>query len=369
MNRRHSFGRSAGVLLSAVFLAWVTAAVADDKTAGNRVEEDQGRAPLVIRKQGSFFVGGRTISTGALTGDPAGGTYPPNSGSITVDQMYVEYQVPMDVDGRFPVVMVHGGTLSGKSYETTPDGRMGWDEYFLRQHYPVYLVDQVSRARSGFDATTYNEVRMGQRPPDQLPNVLRLSHETGWTWWRVGPKPGVPFADTQFPVEAVEEFQKQAIPDFNAMLPAANPTLNHLATLAKQLGGAILLGHSQSAFFPQRAAFMDASHIKAIVSLETGGCPASFAPPEVSILAKIPMIILFGDHLADAAPPFAGRWLASIENCRNLVQSINKAGGDATLLHLPEIGIRGNSHFLMFDKNNLQIADLILEWIDRHVKR
>jgi hypothetical protein len=81
------------------------------------------------------------------------------------------------------------------------------------------------------------------------------------------------------------------------------------------------------------------------------------------------MIILFGDHLADAAPPFAGRWLASIENCRNLVQSINQAGGDATLLHLPEIGIRGNSHFLMFDKNNLQIADLILGWIDRHVKR
>jgi hypothetical protein len=245
---------------------------------------------------------------------------------------------------------------------------MGWDEYFLRRNHPVYLVDQVSRARSGFDATIHNEVRMGVRPPEQLPNVLRLSHETGWTWWRLGPTPGVPFANTQFPIEAVEEFQKQAIPDFNAILPAANPSFNHLATLANRLEGAVLLGHSQSAFFPQRAAFVDASNIKGIVSLETGGCPASFSPQEIAILAKVPMIILFGDHLADAAPPFAGRWLASIENCRGLVRSINEGGGDATLVHLPEVGIFGNSHFLMFDKNNLQIADLILDWMRKHVK-
>jgi hypothetical protein len=82
---------------------------------------------------------------------------------------------------------------------------------------------------------------MGLRPPDHLPNVLRLSQETGWTWWRVRPTPGVPFANTQFPVEAAEEFQKQAIPDFNAILPAANPTFNHLATLANDLNSHFLM--------------------------------------------------------------------------------------------------------------------------------
>lgn len=323
--------------------------------------------PLVIEKQGSFFVGGRTIYTKALTGDPTGGQYPPNEGHITVDQMYVEFQTPANAGRNLPVVMIHGGTLSGKSFETTPDGRMGWDEYFLRKKHPVYLVDQASRARSGFDATVYNEVKMGQRPASDQPSILRFSHETGWTWWRVGPRPGVPFRDTQFPVSATAEFQKQAVPDFNAILPADNPTYKDLADLANQLKGAIMIGHSQSSFFPERAAFIDNRNIKGIVSLETGGCPASFAPNEIAALKRIPILIIFGDHLDDAPPEFASRWTTSLANCRQLARSINAAGGNAKVLHLPEIGIRGNSHFLMFDKNSHQIADLILAWIDKEV--
>jgi hypothetical protein len=65
--------------------------------------------------------------------------------------MYVQYKVPPS--SRVPVVMVHGADLSGKSYETTPDGRLGWEEYFVRKGHAVYLPDQVSRARSGFDPT------------------------------------------------------------------------------------------------------------------------------------------------------------------------------------------------------------------------
>ena len=45
--------------------------------------------------------------------------------------------------------MLHGATLTGKSWETTPDGRMGWDEYFVRKGHPVYVPDQVGRGRSG----------------------------------------------------------------------------------------------------------------------------------------------------------------------------------------------------------------------------
>jgi hypothetical protein len=55
--------------------------------------------------------------------------------------------------------MVHGCCLSSKSWETTPDGRMGWNEYFVRRDRPVYLADQSSRARSGFDASIINAVR------------------------------------------------------------------------------------------------------------------------------------------------------------------------------------------------------------------
>ena len=202
----------------------------------------QAKEPLVLKAQGSFFVGGKTVHTDALTGDATGGLFPPNQGSITVDQMYVQYSAPEGDGHHLPVVMVHGGTLTGKTYETTPDGRMGWGEYFVRQSRPVYLVDQVSRARSGFDATVFNEVKLGIKPPSQLPSILRLSHETGWTWFRFGPTFGTAFPDEQFPVQAFEEFGKQAVPDLNAMLPPTdNPTWHNLAALANQLQGAILL--------------------------------------------------------------------------------------------------------------------------------
>ncbi len=123
---------------------------------------------LLLKEQGSFFVGGRTVYTDALTGSTTGflGTGI-NTGNITVDQMYVQYQIPEGADSHVPVVMVHGCCLSSKSYETTPDGRMGWNEYFLRKHRAVYLPDQVSRARSGFDATIYNEIKLGKRPRER----------------------------------------------------------------------------------------------------------------------------------------------------------------------------------------------------------
>src|SRR3954465_7477811 len=139
-----------------------------------------GAAPLTIKEQGSFFVGGekKTVSTPANTQVPA------QTGDITVNQMYVQYQIPMNGDRHAPIVLVHGCCLSSKTWETTPDGRMGWSEYFLRKDRPVYLADQVSRARSGFDATVFLDVRQGKVPPDKMPNVLSATHQVGWTVFR-----------------------------------------------------------------------------------------------------------------------------------------------------------------------------------------
>src|SRR4030095_394184 len=120
--------------------------------------------PLILASQGSFFVGGENKSVGG--------------GEITVNQMYVQYQIPVNSAQHLPVVMVHGCCLSSKTWETTPDGRIGWSEYFVRKNRPVYLADQASRARSGFDPTGLSAVKAGSVPPNQLPNILSATHQT-----------------------------------------------------------------------------------------------------------------------------------------------------------------------------------------------
>ena len=310
-------------------------------------------APLTIKEQGSFFVGGATI--------------PAQTGDITVDQMYVQYQIPMNGDRHVPVVMVHGCCLSSKTWETTPDGRMGWSEYFVRKSRSVYLADQVSRARSGFDPTAFADVRSGKIPPAQMPGILSASHQVGWTVFRFGPKYGEVFPDQQFPMEAIDEFYKQMIPDLNSTLPQnPNPTWTQMAALGAKLGGAVLMGHSESGFFPEQAALIDPKGVKAIVSIEMP-CVTDFDAAKLATLAKIPTLIMFGDHLADVTGGPAN-WQQSFETCKAFADQLKKAGGDATLMHLPELGIRGNSHMLMQDKNSDRLADLVLEWIDRHVE-
>jgi pimeloyl-ACP methyl ester carboxylesterase len=327
---------------------------------------------LLLKEQGSFFVGGRTIFTDALTGATTGflGTGL-NSGHITVEQMYVQYQIPEGADPHLPVVMVHGCCLSSKSYETTLDGRMGWNEYFLRKHRAVYLPDQVSRARSGFDATILNEIKLGKRPPSDMPEIRTATHEIAWLLFRFGPTAGTPFANEQFPVEALDEFGKQVIPDLNAQLPAVNPTWTNLSALATKLKGAVLMGHSESGFFPEQAALINAADIRGMITIETG-CPGFSPQPaltsdQISKLAKIPTLVVFGDHLEDI-PAYPRLWKDRFDSCAKFVEQVNAAGGDATMMHLPKYGQFGNSHMLMQDKNNLQVADLILKWIDDHVE-
>jgi pimeloyl-ACP methyl ester carboxylesterase len=322
--------------------------------------------PLVLKAQGSFFVGGDKVeqSQGEL-GDLGPG------GHITVNQMYVRYMVPQGGDGNISVVMVHGATLTGKSWETTPDGRMGWDEYFVRKGHPVYVPDQVGRGRSGFNQAVFNNVRAGSAPANSLPRWLRFSDEGVWPNFRFGSKAGAPFPDTQFPVTAADELSKQGVPDVSfGGLPTPNPTLKALADLAGQLNGAVLIGHSQSGSFPLESALLNPAAAKGLVLVEPGSCPARYTPEQIATLAKVPILVVFGDYRD--TPTGIGAlptWQARFEGCQALIKRITSAGGQAEMFAPPERGIRGNSHMIMQDKNNLQIADVILEWIGARVSK
>lgn len=320
--------------------------------------------PLVLKAQGSFLVGGEKVEQ---TQVELGGLGP--GGHITVNQMYVRFMVPQGGEGNLPVVMIHGATLTGKSWETTPDGRMGWDEYFVRKGHPVYVPDQVGRGRSGFNQARFNDVRAGTSPASSLPVWLRFSDEVVWPNFRFGSTAGAPYSDSQFPAAAVDELSKQGVPDVSfGGVPAPNPTLTALSDLAAQVNGAVLMGHSQSGPFPLAAALLDPKVAKGLVLVEPGACPNSYTDDQITVLATIPILVVFGDH-RDTPTGISSRpsWQLSFDSCQALIGRVNAAGGQAEMFDPMSRGIRGNSHMIMQDRNNLQIADIILKWIEERV--
>lgn len=339
--------------------------------------------PLTLSGQGSFFVGGSTQFIDSKYISPP--TFASDSGNSVINQMYVQFQIPQRTTDQYPIVFVHGCCLTSKTWETTPDGRMGWYEYFTRKGFATYMGEQVGRGRSGFDALRYQKVLTGDLPNTSNPAILIATDQFAWNVFRWGDyATKTPFKDERFPMKTVGigkgatlDFYKQVIPDLNSTLSdASSPTCadgnctptdpnarfnspDNMAILANQLGGAILVGHSQSSPFPTMAALRPGSMgVRGIIQLETG-CFANLTPANIRVLKNIPILIVVGDHFTTPQPPAA---------CITMQKQIRDAGGDMTFVALPDIGIRGNSHMFMQDNNNLQVADILISWIKKHVK-
>ncbi len=314
--------------------------------------------PMSIEKQGSFFVGGRDVKSDTLSTVPA---YAP-SGTITVDQMYVHYQVPAGAGTHVALTLIHGCCLTGKSWEETPDGRMGWDEYFLRKGYPVYIIDQAWRGRSGASPAAINAVKTGKAPVDTLPTVFSAGREAAWTIFRFGPDYPKTYDGLQFPIEAQQEFWKQMVPDWFANLDTPNPTVPALSLLAQRIGRTVLVSHSQAGIYPFQTVAQSRQGVAGIIAVEPGACPT--ATDDMTPYKGLPILVVWGDHV-DESP----RWAPRLKGCRDFVQAANAAGGQVQMTVLPEIGIHGNSHMMMLDKNNLQIADLLADWVEKTVAK
>jgi hypothetical protein len=311
--------------------------------------------PMSIAKQGSFFVGGHDVHSDTLSTLPNYAA----SGTVTVDQMYVHYQIP---SGAKPLslTLVHGCCLTGMTWETTPDGRMGWEEYFVRKGYPTYVIDQSDRGRSATDISAINAVRSGKVPISQLPTVFAASHESAWTIFRFGPQYPQTFPGEQFPVDAQASLWQQMVPDWSPSLGTPNPTVPALSQLAIRLGHTVQISHSQAGIYPFQTAAISTQGIAGIVSIEPGECPS--ATGDLTPYTRLPILVLFGDYV-DLSP----RWAPRLKACRAFVDAVDHAGGRAQLVLLPDEGIHGNTHMMMQDRNNLDVADWILRWIDTHV--
>ncbi|UBS33930.1 alpha/beta fold hydrolase [Altererythrobacter sp. N1] len=350
--------------MTVMVAALVSASLLAAPIASAQQETQSG--PLIIQDQGSFSIGGTVQTTP--------GTYDNNNPtaqgqSFHGDHLYTFYQIPQNPK-PLPIVMLHGAYQSARSWETTPDGREGFQTLFLRRGYPVYLVDQPRRGRAG-NSTVAATVE--PTPNDQL----------FFDQFRLGVWPNF-FDSAQFDrkPETLNQFFRSITPNTGPF--DAGVISDAMAALFDKIGPAILFSHSQAGG-PGWLTAIKSQNVKGIVALEPGSgfiFPEGELPPampsaagtltpeavplaDFEKLTRIPIVIYYGDNFPTEPTTARGQdnWRVRLAMARLWVDAINKHGGDARLVHLPEIGIRGNTHFLMSDLNNVEIADLVSRFL------
>ncbi|HKA70940.1 MAG TPA: hypothetical protein VKE26_03995 [Xanthobacteraceae bacterium] len=316
--------------------------------------------PLELQDFGSFFIGGRTVTSSHLGTGPAGPTPP---GEIMTGQMYVQYLIPRIIRGP-AVIMVPGSGHTGATYESTPDGREGWATYFARNNFPVFIVDHAGRARSGFDPTPINRAK-AESSAAAMPEFPLATRERAWSFFRVGSSYPTPYPGTQFPVEALDQYFSQLVPNTESTLAGGGAnTVAALAALADRIGPAVVIVHSQSGAYGMDLVRQHSDNVAAFVNVE-GNCVPATADEITKTFSKVPMLSVWGDFSEGAPGPNGD---TRRNGCIGTINAIKSAGGKAKFLLLPEAGQKGNSHMLMMDKNNLQIADMIMNWIGENAR-
>ena len=343
-----------------------TDAAADGAETESTASDD---GSLVIADQGIFSAGGTTI-TSEGTFDPENQWEETGAGQTAhVDHANVLYQIPENVTGM-PMVFLHGYGQSRMGWMTTPDGREGWSDMFLRMGHSVFLIDQPHRGEAGATSVsgTISTTTLDQRWYTQF----RIGR------WENGES--VVNEGSQFPndPESVDQFFRQMTPDTGMTSDMGADFDNDLVAQAvaaaidevyERTGqNAILVTHSQGGG-PGWTAAQYTDHIAAIVAIEPGGAPAADST-DFQVLAEknIPITMYFGDYIDNGDPAIqaTGMWQAMRQTCYDFEEAYNEQGGNCTVVDLPEEGITGNDHFMFQDLNNDVIADHVQSWIEEN---
>lgn len=312
--------------------------------------------PIVLRDMGSFHIGGRIAEVKGkeprmIVRQPGGPlTKLDPNGQFMVEQMYVQYFLPQNRKGRFPLLMWHGGGLTGVTYESTPDGREGWLNMFIRKGWDVYISDAVERGRSGFaspDVWPSEPTFLNYQDPYE-----RFRIGDGEGSWNADPAKRRPITGTQFPVEAYDNYMKQSVPRW---LSTDDAIIAAYVELVDKICPCVMLAHSQGGAFGFKVAEKRPDKVKAIVAIESATAGVLANAPA---LKNTPVLMVFGDYV-DQHP----RWANFKKIDLAYAEAVQAAGGKVDVVNLPEIGIKGNSHMLMQDKNNAQIAEVIQKWL------
>ncbi|WP_128152776.1 alpha/beta hydrolase [Apibacter raozihei] len=331
------------------------------------VNAQNKQKPMTIEDQGSFAVGGSVIQN-AGTFNPI--TRTPEGQTLHGDHAYVFYQIPAN-SKKLPLVFWHGIGQFSKTWETTPDGREGFQNIFLRKSFSTYLIDQPRRGNAG-RSTVDAKVNA---TPDEM---------EWFSTFRVGVWPeyfeGVQFAKDP---ETLNQYFRQMTPNIGSF--DTDVIVDATSALFNKIGDGILVTHSHAGGFGWQTAIKN-NHVKAIASYEPGsGFPFpegevpsaipssagalsanSITMDEFMKLTKIPIVIYYGDYIPTerVENPGIDGWRVRLEMARKWRDTVNKYGGDVTVVHLPEIGIHGNTHFPFSDLNNIEIANLLEQWLN-----
>lgn len=327
---------------------------------------------LRIREQGSFSVGGTVIEMpGEYVSQNFDSWQPYEEGqTYHGDHASVFYQIP-DQANDTAMVFLHGAGESGRSWITTPDGRDGFANIFLKRGFSTYLIDQPRRGQAGRSTVEAQ--------------ITPVADEQMWfEIWRMGNWPEYS-ENVQFPQDeaSLEQFFEWITPNTGAF--DANLVADSTAEVFETSGSGVLVTHSQGGL-PGWMAAAQSDQIEAVVSYEPGnylfpegevpetmpsrtGALTGVGVPmdEFMKLTEKPIVIYFGDYIPEADEVSddlgAENWRVRQALGEQFVETVNRYGGDATLVKLPELGIYGNTHFMFAELNNVELANLVSAWL------
>ncbi|RDB20531.1 hypothetical protein Hypma_012394 [Hypsizygus marmoreus] len=324
-----------------------------------------------------------------------GGTYTvQGNSSIAFGQMYVEHLAPVKITQPFPLVMIHGHGMTGSNFLNTPDGRLGWADYFLSKGYELYLVDHPSRGRSAWQ----KNVDGIQSSYDTFTIESRFTAAQLFNLW---PQAAL---HTQWPGNGsvgdatFDNFYGSTMPSLDSDAETAAKMRAAGSKLLDQIGPVILLTHSQSGQHGWVLADAKPLKVKAIVALEPIGPPfinavfPPFTPARQFGLTDIPIAysppVTSPDEISRVAvsssssftcyqqtsPP---RKLVNLAHIPVLMvtsessyhsiydgcsaQYLIQAGVSVDHVHLGDLGIHGNGHMMFMEKNSAQIVDQVVQ--------
>ncbi|MFY3455856.1 alpha/beta fold hydrolase [Achromobacter xylosoxidans] len=311
-------------------------------------------APVLLKSLRSHFLGGREAVASGLpvlrrqvVGNGAARAIDMN-GSYCAGQLYVQEYRLAEPRHPHPVLLWHGGGMSGAQWESTPDGRQGWLWRLLQSGYDVFVADAPERGRASW--AMYPQIY------DAAP-IFR-SKEEAWHLFRIGPangyaprgQPRRAHPGQQFPADAFDTFAKQFVPRWLAHDAMALDAYRELLDLA---GPCIVIGHSQGGGYATQLARECPGPIRAVVAVEPTGTPERVDG------SLPPQLLVWGDHF-----DHHDTWQRYRAQTDAYWDALRRAGRRADVLDLPAAGIAGNSHFCMLDRNSDRIAELVVDWLN-----